>query len=159
MNLKEVLRKFTTSFCSQIWTVQNTAYNRYDTYSPNSSATRPPTPFLSPPRLRKKSLKYSTWHNLIEFLNHLLNFNRSRENTGKLCQFVKNSILICGVEDEVWYITSWPSCHVSILLVSLNNPPRQLLSYGRKIDPSKLLTRFLSADRGFREKSIFLKSL
>ena len=48
----------------------------------------------------------------------------------------------------------------TILLESLNNPSfLNFLSYGRKIDPSKLLTRISERQSGFREKSIFLKSL
>ena len=91
------------------------------------------------------------------FRTYRTTFNRSRENTEiqHFVDFLKDSIrmkLRSGV--DVWYVavTALPC---SILLVSLNDPPFNFLSYGQKMDPSSELNRFLSANRGFGKSQFF----
>ena len=62
-------------------------------------------------------------------------------------------------EVDMWYITR-DRLATFYFTGSLNWPNiSNFLSYGRKTDPSKLLTRISLRQSGFREKSIFLKSL
>ena len=142
---------------NRLRTVQTTATFYTSRPNPIGSATRPPTPFHSPPPavvLRRKFLQYLS----CSFCPH----NSYKIDTAE--KILKFSIFYIFRKTRLWWLVGyechmspWPSCYAvfywRVWMTHLSN----VLSYGRKIDPSVSLKRFLSADRSFG-KSQFKKN-